>query len=126
MTEKRQVYRCPICGNVVEVVHNGAGELVCCGQPMILQKENTVDASLEKHVPVITKTEKGYLVRVGSEPHPMMAEHFIEWVELIVDGKVIRQELNSEEDPQAEFCVQGEVVEARAYCNLHGLWSSKI
>lgn len=83
MTETKQVYKCPICGNIVEVLHSGAGELVCCGQPMVLQKENTVDASLEKHVPVITKTATGYLVKIGSEIHPMTLEHHIEWIELI-------------------------------------------
>lgn len=125
MTETRQVYRCPICGNVVEVLHSGAGELVCCGQPMVLQKENIVDASLEKHVPVITKTATGYLVKIGSEIHPMTLEHHIEWIELVVSGRVYRKELGIEDTPEAEFCVEGEGVEARAYCNLHGLWSGK-
>lgn len=125
MTEIRQVYRCSICGNVVEVVHSGAGQLVCCGQPMQLQKENTVDASLEKHVPVIEKTASGYRIKIGSEKHPMVPEHHIEWIELIADGAVYRKELQIGDEPEAEFCVNREIreIQAREYCNLHGLWS---
>lgn len=126
MTETKQVYKCPICGNIVEVLHSGAGELVCCGQPMMLQKENTVDASLEKHVPVITKTATGYLVKIGSEIHPMTLEHHIEWIELIASERVYRKELSVGDAPEVEFCVEGEGVVARAYCNLHGLWSKQI
>jgi superoxide reductase len=126
MTEKKQVYKCPICGNIVEVLHSGVGELVCCGQPMGLQKENTVDASLEKHVPVTTKTATGYLVKIGSEVHPMTPEHHIEWIELIASGRVYRKELNVGDVPEVEFCMEGEATDARAYCNLHGLWSGKI
>lgn len=126
MTELRQVYRCPICGNIVEVLHPGKGELVCCGQPMQLQQENAADASKEKHAPVITKTENGYKVAVGSEKHPMTSEHHIEWIELIADGKVYRQELAIGSEPEAEFCVEAEVVAARAYCNLHGLWGLRL
>ncbi len=126
MTQLRQIYRCPICGNIVEVVHTGKGELVCCGQPMQLQTANTVDASLEKHAPVISKTENGYKVIVGADKHPMIAEHHIEWVELIADDKVYRQELKVGGEPEAEFCVSGAEIEARIYCNLHGLWSKKM
>jgi len=126
MTEKNQIYKCPVCGNVVEVVHAGAGELVCCGQPMELQKENTVDAAREKHVPVVEKTATGVKVKIGSEPHPMEAEHFIEWIEIIVGEEVKRKYLRPGEAPEAEFCVADSVVEikARAYCNLHGLWQA--
>ena len=125
MTEIREIYRCPICGNIVEVVHSGAGQLVCCGQPMQLQKENTVDASFEKHVPVIEKTDLGYRIRIGSEKHPMTPEHHIEWIELIADGAVYRKELKAGDEPEAEFCVGKEIseIQAREYCNLHGLWS---
>jgi len=124
MTERMQVYRCEICGNIVEVLHVGKGQLVCCGKPMKLMKENTVDASLEKHVPVIEKAEKGVTVRVGSVPHPMEEAHYIEWIELMVDGRVTRQFLKPGEKPQAFFPVEGQNLTAREYCNLHGLWKA--
>ena len=124
MTELKQVYRCSVCGNIVEVVHASVGELVCCGKPMILQKENTVDASLEKHVPVIEKTASGIKVKVGSVPHPMEKEHYIEWIELIIGNEVHRKYLQPGDAPEAEFPVRAENAEARAYCNLHGLWKS--
>ncbi len=119
MAELKKVYRCNICGNIVVVVHPGKGDLVCCGQPMELLKENSVDASLEKHVPVIEKNK----VKIGSIKHPMEESHFIEWV-WASDG--IHEDfvfLKSGMKPEAEFCF--EVKEAKAYCNLHGLWKSK-
>lgn len=124
-----EVYKCEVCGNIVEVVHVGGGELVCCGKPMVLLAENTVDAAKEKHVPVVEKTDKGYLVKVGSVAHPMEEKHFIEWIELIADGKAYRQFLKPGDKPEAEFCIVGQnsvltVPEAREYCNLHGLWRS--
>jgi superoxide reductase len=119
-----QVYKCPICGNIVEVLHVGGGELVCCGQPMQLQVENTVDASKEKHVPVIEKTADGWLVKIGAVPHPMEEKHFIQWIELIADGKVYRESLKPGQAPEARFCVQAAAVTAREYCNLHGLWKA--
>mgnify|MGYP001002904192 CR=1 FL=1 len=122
MTEVKQIYKCSICGNIVEVVHAGAGELVCCGQPMSQQVANTVDAAQEKHVPAIVKIENGYKVKIGSLPHPMETSHFIEWIELIADGKVLRQELKPGDQPEAEFCIEASDVQAREYCNLHGLW----
>ena len=122
MTKKLEVYLCEICGNMVEMVHEGAGELVCCGQPMTLQEENTVDAAKEKHVPVVEKAEHGVKVTVGSVPHPMIEEHYIEWIEVIADGKAYRQFLNPGDAPEATFCVDADKVTARAYCNLHGLW----
>lgn len=126
MTELNQIYKCAKCGNIVEVLHTGAGELVCCGQPMELQKENTVDAAQEKHVPVIEKTENGYKVKVGFVPHPMTDEHHIEWIELIVpDGRNCRKFLEPGDVPEAEFPTQAENVSARAFCNLHGLWKSE-
>lgn len=124
MTQLKQVYKCSVCGNIVEVVHTGVGELVCCGQPMILQNANTVDAAQEKHVPVIEKTENGFMVKVGSVAHPMEEAHYIEWIELIADGIVYRQELKPGDEPKAEFCITAETVTAREYCNLHGLWQS--
>lgn len=107
------------------MLHAGGGELVCCGQPMELKIENTVDASLEKHLPVIEKTETGVLIKVGSVPHPMEDAHYIEWIEIIVDGISYRKFLKPGDEPQAEFCVSGENIIAREYCNLHGLWKSK-
>jgi superoxide reductase len=124
MTELKQVYKCNVCGNIVEVVHAGAGELVCCGQPMQLLQENTVDAATEKHVPVVEKTENGIKVKVGSEPHPMEEKHYIEWIEVIADGRVYRKFLNPGDAPEAEFQITAENITAREYCNLHGLWKS--
>ncbi len=123
MTQRLQVYKCEVCGNIVEVLHAGKGELVCCNQPMKLLEENTVDAAKEKHVPVIEKTDKGYKVKVGSVAHPMEEKHYIEWIELIADGTVLRKFLNPGDSPEAEFEVVSEKVSARAYCNLHGLWN---
>ncbi len=125
MTELNQIYKCNICGNIVEVLHSGAGELVCCGQPMELLKEKTEDEGMEKHVPVIEKTEKGFKVKVGSIPHPMEEKHFIEWIEIIADDKVYRKFLKPDLNPEAEFCIKADNIEAREYCNVHGLWKSK-
>lgn len=125
MPELLEVYKCKACGNIVEVVHAGEGELVCCGEPMQLFKENTVDAAQEKHVPVIEKTADGYKVTVGSVPHPMEKKHWIEFIELIADGKSYKQFLNPGEEPVAEFCVKADKVTAREYCNLHGLWKAE-
>jgi superoxide reductase len=122
MTIINEVYKCPICGNIVEVLHSGGGELVCCGQPMNHRKENAEDAALEKHVPVIEKTETGYKVTVGEVLHPMEAAHYIEWIELLADGKVYRRNLAPGQQPIAEFCLEAESVSAREYCNQHGLW----
>ena len=122
MTEVKQVYRCNICGNIVELLHAGAGELVCCGEPMELLKEKTEDAGNEKHVPVIEKTEKGIKVRVGSIPHPMEEKHYIEWIEIIADGISYRKFLKPGEKSEAEFGIRAEKIEAREYCNVHGLW----
>jgi len=122
MTERLQIYKCEVCGNIVEVLHEGQGELVCCGQPMKLYVENTVDAAREKHVPVMEKTTTGAKVKVGSVAHPMEEKHYIEWIEVIVDGKAYRQFLKPGDTPEATFDVKGEKITAREYCNLHGLW----
>ncbi len=119
-----EIYKCSVCGNMVEVVHVGGGELVCCGKPMILQVANTVDASKEKHVPVIERQKNGVLIKIGSVAHPMEAKHYIEWIEILFDGKVDRQYLKPGDKPEAFFNITPEKVEARAYCNLHGLWKS--
>lgn len=124
MAERLQVYKCELCGNIVDVLHGGGGELVCCGQPMTLFVENTVDAAREKHVPVIEKTANGFKVKVGSVAHPMEQKHYIEWVELIAGDQVYRQFLNPGQAPEAEFCVKADQVVAREYCNLHGLWKA--
>lgn len=126
MTELRQIYKCDICGNVVEVVHTGAGVLVCCGEPMVHMEPQTADSAYEKHVPVIEAADAGTLVKVGSVDHPMIDAHWIEWIEVVVDGKVYREYLQPSQPPSATFCVPFEkVTEARSYCNLHGLWRDK-
>ncbi len=122
MTAVLEIYKCELCGNIVEVLHAGGGELVCCGQPMKLFVENTMDAAKEKHVPVIEKTADGYKVMVGSVAHPMEEKHWIEWIELIADGKVCRQALKPGDKPEAFFPIQADKVTAREYCNIHGLW----
>ncbi len=124
MTKLNEVYKCSICGNIVEVLHTGAGELVCCGKPMDLMEEKSEDQGLEKHVPVIEKTDKGVLVKVGSVPHPMEEKHYIEWIEIIADGTAYRKYLKPGDSPEAEFCIDAEQVTAREYCNVHGLWKS--
>jgi superoxide reductase len=124
MTEKLQIYKCEVCGNIVEMLHAGAGQMVCCGQPMTLFKENSVDASKEKHVPVIEKTAAGIKVKVGSVAHPMEEKHYIEWIEIIADGKAYRAFLKPGEAPEATFEIKAEKVTAREYCNLHGLWKA--
>jgi len=124
MAEKLAVYKCDLCGNIVEVLHGGEGELVCCGQPMTLLKENTVDAAKEKHVPVKEKVSGGVTVKVGSVAHPMEEKHYIEWIEIIADGKAYRQFLNPGEAPEATFNVAAEQITAREYCNLHGHWKA--
>jgi superoxide reductase len=124
MTERLELYKCNICGNIVDVMHAGPGELVCCGQPMKCLKENTVDAAVEKHVPVIEKIEGGFKVKVGSVAHPMEEKHFIEWIEIIADGKSYRQFLNPGDTPEAVFMVDAASVTAREYCNLHGNWKA--
>ena len=127
MTQRNQVYKCNVCGNIVEVLHEGIGELVCCGQPMELMNEKTEDTGKEKHVPVIEETSKGVKVKVGSNSHPMEKNHYIEWIQLIVDGKVHRKFLNPGEKPEAEFKVDKKEVEmAREYCNVHGLWRNNV
>jgi len=124
MPERLQIYKCEICGNIVELIHEGKGELVCCGEPMKLFAENTVDAAKEKHVPVVEKTTGGIKVKVGSVAHPMEEKHYIEWVEVLSGGKAYRQFLRPGEAPEATFDVEGEGITAREYCNLHGLWKS--
>ena len=125
MTKRLEIYKCGICGNVVEVVHASAGQLVCCGSPMALLNENVVDASNEKHVPVV-KVENGVVtVSIGSFLHPMEEKHYIEWIELVTKDNVYRKFLEPNQEPIAIFNTEEEVLYAREYCNLHGLWSTK-
>ncbi len=124
MTERLEIYKCEVCGNMVEMIHTGQGSLVCCGQPMKLMKENSVDAANEKHVPVIEKLDNGYKVTVGSMAHPMEEKHYIEWIELVADGKACRQFLKPGDTPEAFFRLDADNVTARAYCNLHGVWKA--
>ncbi len=124
MAAKLEVYKCEKCGNIVEVLHGGAGELVCCGVPMVLLDEQTADASTEKHVPVMEKTDHGVLVKVGGVPHPMEDTHHIEWIEVIAGGKAYREFLTPGGPPEAAFCVDAEIDALREYCNVHGLWKA--
>ena len=129
MAERLQIYKCEVCGNIVEVLHEGKGELVCCGKPMKLFIENTVDAAKEKHVPVVEKTAEGVKVKVGSIAHPMEEKHYIEWIELIADGKAYRKFLEPGDVPEATFNeatfnIDAQQVTVREYCNLHGLWKA--
>lgn len=125
MVERFQVYKCLKCDNIVEVIHSGKGELFCCNEPMRYMTANTVDAALEKHVPVIEKNADGYTVKVGSVAHPMVPEHYIEWVELIAGDVQYCKYLNPGEEPQASFKLDAPKVVAREYCNLHGLWKAE-
>lgn len=125
MTVIRQVYKCGVCGNIVEVLHAGGGTLVCCDKPMTLQAENTTDAATEKHVPVVEQAGGKVTVKVGSVAHPMSDDHYIEWIEILQEGNAQRVWLKPGDAPEAVFpCAGGDVV-ARAYCNLHGLWKSE-
>ena len=124
MAGRLEVYKCDLCGNIVEVLHGGQGELVCCGKPMVHLVENTVDAAKEKHVPVIEKIEGGVKVKVGEVAHPMEQKHWIEWVEIIADGKTYRQYLNPGDVPEATFNVAADQITAREYCNIHGFWKA--
>lgn len=119
------VYKCEKCGNVVELLVNGGGELQCCEEAMVLLDEKTADASTEKHVPMIENTVDGYKVTVGSTLHPMLDNHFIQWIELIADGISYKKLLKPGDQPVAEFCIKAEKVSAREYCNLHGLWKGE-
>lgn len=122
MAAKLEIYKCEMCGNIVEVLHGGAGELVCCGKPMVRLEAKTADQGKEKHVPVIEKIDGGYKVKVGDVPHPMEDKHYIEWIELLVDGKAYREFLEPGTAPEATFFVEGNAASAREHCNVHGLW----
>ena len=124
MTAKLEVYQCECCGNIVEIIHAGEGELVCCDKPMVKLTEKTADAATEKHVPVVEKVDGGFKVTVGSTLHPMVDDHYIEWIELLADGQAYRQFLNPGDEPIATFEVEAADVSAREFCNKHGLWKA--
>ena len=125
MTKVREIYKCNICGNIIEVLHAGVGELVCCGEPMELLKEKTQDSAVEKHVPYVEKTQDGILVKVGqNQDHPMDEKHYIEWIQVIADNVSYRKFLKPDDKPQAKFDIKEDKIEAREYCNIHGLWKS--
>ncbi|NLY10723.1 MAG: desulfoferrodoxin [Firmicutes bacterium] len=125
MPKRFEIYKCEVCGNITEVQTAGGGTMVCCNQPMSLCTENTVDASVEKHVPFIEKIPGGYKVTIGSTIHPMDDDHYIEWIQIIADGKSYRQYLSPGDEPVAVFMIEAEKVTAREYCNLHGLWKAE-
>ena len=126
MTKVREIYKCNVCGNVVEVLHAGVGELVCCGEPMELMKEKSEDSSVEKHVPYIEKTSDGVIVKIGqNQEHPMEEKHYIEWIQVIADGASYRKFLKPGDKPKAEFKIKADSIQAREYCNIHGLWKSQ-
>lgn len=127
MTELNQIYRCNVCGNMVEIINVGAGELVCCNQPMELLVERQTDVGPEKHIPLIEKTDKGIKVKVGEVPHPMEDEHYIHFIEVMANGTIYRHFLNPGDAPEAEFEIDVDKIsdlKAREYCNIHGLWHS--
>ena len=126
MAKRLEIYKCDACGNIVEVVEGGDGELVCCGEPMKRMTENTVDAAKEKHVPIIETKADGFQVKVGDVQHPMEENHYIQWIELVADDKTYRQFLKPGAAPEAFFAVQAGEVTAREYCNLHGLWKASV
>jgi superoxide reductase len=124
MNDRFQIYKCDLCGNVVEMTIAGKGVLFCCGKPMKLMAENTVDAAKEKHIPVVARTADGCKVAIGSVPHPMEDKHYIQWIEVMADGKSYREFLKPGAPPEASFCVNAQNVTVREYCNLHGLWKA--
>ncbi|MEG2172089.1 MAG: desulfoferrodoxin [Desulfovibrionaceae bacterium] len=126
MPSQFEVYHCATCGQIIEVLHAGGGELVCCGTPMKCMVEGKTDGALEKHVPVIEKTATGYKVKVGAVPHPMEEKHYIQWIELLADGVSYTRFLKPGDAPEAEFCCKATHVTAREYCNLHGHWKASV
>jgi superoxide reductase len=127
MPQINQIYKCNVCGKIIEILNPGNPETECCGQAMELLEAKAKEAEgKEKHVPVIEKTESGYKIKVGSVPHPMLAEHYIQWIEILADGVSYKTFLQPGESPEAEFCVKAEKITARIYCNVHGLWQNEI
>jgi superoxide reductase len=128
MTHKYEIYKCETCGGIVEIIHEGESDLVCCGQPMTKMVEKSTDAGSEKHLPVVEKAEHGVTIKIGSIPHPMEEKHYIEWIEVFMkDGRVVRIPLHPGDKPEIHFGHSvDDLIEVRAYCNIHGLWSKKL
>ncbi|MDD2678310.1 MAG: desulfoferrodoxin [Candidatus Nanoarchaeia archaeon] len=124
MAKLNEIYKCNVCGNIVELVHASKGELVCCNEPMQLMKERTKDLGNEKHVPIVQAKKGKIIVKVGSIEHPMIKKHYIEWIQIIADGKSFKQFLKPGNKPIAEFCIKAKKITAREYCNIHGLWKN--
>lgn len=122
MPSRLEIFKCEACENMVEVIRSGKGALVCCGKPMVLLTENTVDAAKEKHVPVVEKIAGGFKVKVGSVAHPMEEKHYIEWIQIVDGDMTCRKFLKPGEVPEAEFKSDAAAVVAREFCNLHGVW----
>ncbi len=122
MAQLNGIYKCEVCGNIAQILVAGKAGMKCCGQPMALLTENSVDAAVEKHVPAVEKVSGGFKVVVGSVEHPMTDDHYIQWIEIEADGRTYRKLLKPGEAPNVLFNIDAENVVARAYCNLHGLW----
>lgn len=125
MPKQLEIYKCPHCGNIAEILHGGGADIFCCGQAMKHMAEGSTDGALEKHVPVIEKVDGGYKVTVGSAPHPMEEKHWILWIELLADGRSYTKFLNPGDAPEAFFAIEADKVVAREYCNLHGHWKAE-
>lgn len=125
MTQLNQVYRCNICGNIVEAVHGGVGQLVCCGQATELLEEKIADIGQEKHLPVVEKNSGGIKIKIGSLPHPMEEKHYIEWAEVIIDNNLSRKLLKPGNKPEVEFLGITGQIKVKIYCNIHGLWKTE-
>lgn len=126
MAKELEIYKCMLCGNIVEVLHGGDGELVCCGEPMKNLVAKTADQGREKHVPVIEKIDGGVKIKVGSIPHPMEEKHYIEWIEIVADGRIYRQVLKPGQTPEAAFAIEAKTITARENCNIHGFWKGEM
>ena len=124
MTNKKEIYKCEVCGNIVEVLHDGVGTLVCCGQPMNLMKEKIEEEGNEKHIPIVQENEEGVNVKVGSVEHPMTPEHHIEWIEISTENGESKKFLTPDDKPEANFPVKNKNIKTREYCNIHGLWKN--
>jgi len=125
MTEKLGIYKCGVCGNVAEVLEHGAGDLICCGQPMALLSPQTADPAAEKHMPFAEAVDGGLHVRLGqNEPHPMDRKHWIQWIEIVTDTGTMKRLLTADDSAEALFVPDSKVLSIRALCNLHGLWQA--
>jgi len=126
MAEKMGIYKCEICGNIVEVLHAGMGVLVCCGQNMTLLPEKVTEQGNEKHLPVIEQNGNEYHIKVGEIQHPMLDEHHIEWIDAVTEKEVLRKFLKAGEVPEMVFSTKYKLIKVREHCNIHGLWAEII